>query len=411
MGTASSTPSRAEFDREDCPPELDPYWPSRIAHDRLWYSQYVTRDSRFYDPHEDHVFRIDDFEHGHDVFTLEPCAKTADLGEQFTAPTESEHWVDNVCDLAGSLEAGDLVHLDSGVVRSVGENTFLSVGEVTIEIPGSLPEADPLLEQLDPPNGPAASDITKLAPVLEDHDTEPVLYAPRNVATENPAANTQYQDQLSNTGQPTSRTGENVETEFFSVQPFSRWTFEDETIRRWVESHFEPGDKILNACAGETKLTAPPNGRIVRNDVNEERDADYHRDVATLAAVPEFDPSEFDLIIFDPPWSVYQSNLRYEGNLVTKDGVPEIDLTTLPFDTPGPDEKTQLGHSRLAKEGFDYLLKPGGMFVELTFHGTAMPNRLGYEQVRRAIFNPLGEAKAVIGSVDQKVRRELSDFY
>ena len=36
---------------------------------------------------------------------------------------------------------------------------------------------------------------------------------------------------------------------------------------------------------------------------------------------------------------------------------------------------------------------------------------LGYEQVRRAIFNPLGEAKAVIGSVDRKVRQELTDFF
>ena len=59
--------------------------------------------------------------------------------------------------------------------------------------------------------------------------------------------------------------------------------------------------------------------------------------------------------------------------MVTKAETHDIDLTALPFETPGPDEKTQIGHSRLAKEGFDWLLSSGGEVVEITFHGTSIP--------------------------------------
>lgn len=403
MGVATTREGEA-FDRASVPSELAPYWPSRIAHDRLWYRKFIVEDERFYCPHEDHVYRLTDIQNEGDVFSLEPCATTEDLSSGLSEPLSKPNFVDNVCALAGAIEAGDLIHLESSVVKTVGDATFLTVGELTVELPETDADPDALLNRLDPPNGPASADIAKLAPTLRSLQTTPLLYVPPSASpTESVAPSTQ--------SQPSAQVGEDVDTQFFSVQPFSRWTFEDDTIRAWVESHFEPGDKILNACAGATKLTPPPGGEIVRNDANPDRDADYHRDVAELAAVPGLQSGEFDAIVFDPPWSLYQANLRYSGEHVTKEGVPEIDLSALPFETPGPEEKTQLGHSRLAKEGFDHLLRPGGVVIELTFHGTAMPNRLGYEQVRRAIFNPLGEAKAVIGSADRKVRRELTDFF
>lgn len=404
MGTAAVEPTNEQFDRDSLPDELSPYWPSRIAHDRLWYRRFVVEDERFYSPHDDHVYRLTEIGENRDVFTLEPCATADGLGGGFSRLIEDPDYVDNVCALAGAIEAGDLIHLETGVVRVVGQSTFLTIGELTVELSETTEKPNSLLKRLDPPNGPATADIAKLAPALDALQTAPTLYVPPSTArAESP-------NKRATSAQPTARTGENVDTQFFSVQPFSRWTFEDSTIRAWVESHFEPGDKILNACAGATKLTPPPGGEIIRNDANPDREADYHLDVAELASIPEFEPGEFDLIVFDPPWSLYQANLRYSGEHVTKEGVPEIDLSALPFETPGPEEKTQLGHSRLAKEGFNYLLRPGGSVIELTFHGSAMPARLGYCQIRRAIFNPLGEAKAVIGSVDQKVRRELTDF-
>jgi len=190
-----------------------------------------------------------------------------------------------------------------------------------------------------------------------------------------------------------------VETDYIQTNVLTKWTFESKPLREWVESHVN--GRVLNATAGETKLTHDE--EIIRNDLSEDIDADIHVDVAELSA--DFDVSSFHTIVFDPPWSLYQANLRYNGNHVhsTGDNIDvEFPLSKLPIDTPSSEEKSQLGHARLAKDGFDYLLKDGGQVLQLTYHGTCMPNRLGYEREERVIFDPIGENKAVIGSVDRK---------
>lgn len=136
-------------------------------------------------------------------------------------------------------------------------------------------------------------------------------------------------------------------------------------------------------------------------------------DVAELAN--HYPENSFDAIVFDPPWSLYQANLRYDGNHVTKsnDGwETSIDLDTLPFelDLEHQDERTQLGYARLAKENFDFLLKPGGIVIELSYQASCMPSRMGYEQIERTIFNPVGQHKPVIGSIDQNVQTGLAAF-
>jgi len=188
-----------------------------------------------------------------------------------------------------------------------------------------------------------------------------------------------------------------VTTRFIPCQRFGRWTFEIGAIRDWVEYHCQ--GRTLNACCGKTQLTH--DHEVIRNDINEERDADLHVDVAELSA--HFDEGSFDTIVFDPPWSAYQSNLRYDGHNVEKNSAEfptSIDLRDLPIDTPSPEEKSQLGHARLAKDGFNYLLADDGRVIELTFHGTCMPSRLNFDRMERVVFDPIGEGKAVIGSVD-----------
>lgn len=87
-----------------------------------------------------------------------------------------------------------------------------------------------------------------------------------------------------------------------------RWTFQTEQVRRIVESHLE--GRVLNACAGKTKLTHG-NGEIVRNDLNPERDADYHYDVC---GIDEYFPSDsFDTVVFDPPFDQDQADEHYDG--------------------------------------------------------------------------------------------------
>ena len=166
-------------------------------------------------------------------------------------------------------------------------------------------------------------------------------------------------------------------TRFVPTQQVPRWSFENDTVRRWVEGWLQ--GRVLNACAGKTKLRH--DGEIIRNDIDEDRDADLHVDVAELR--DHFESESFDVVVFDPPYSIYQSNLRYDGK--------------------------QVGHGKVAKEGFDYLLRPGGYVVELGYSGSCMPSRLQYRRIERVWFNTLGRTKDVLGSVDQKTQRTLAD--
>jgi hypothetical protein len=197
---------------------------------------------------------------------------------------------------------------------------------------------------------------------------------------------------------------ENITTRFVPTSRFSRWTFQDKNIKKWVESHLQ--GRVLNVCAGKTELKH--NENIVRNDIDPEIKTDSSVDVAALPM--EYEQNSFDTILYDPPWSVYQSNLRYDGRNVHKENdgwETNIDMDKHPAEIEGGKEKSQLGHSRLAKEGFDYLLKDGGIVVEITFHGTCMPSRMGFDREERVIFDPVGEGKAVIGSVDRKAQTTL----
>lgn len=189
-----------------------------------------------------------------------------------------------------------------------------------------------------------------------------------------------------------------METDYIDTSPHRRWTFDDDSITDWVLSY--TNGVVLNACCGLNKI--PHDDKVIRNDLDPEMDADFHLDVAELSGV--LDESSVDTVIFDPPWSVYQSNLRYDGRHVTKDG-RDIDVTELPIRLDP--SKQQIGHARLAKEGFDYVLRDGGVVIQLAYTGACMPARLGYDRTARVMFDPHGEGKTMIGSVDTKVQKTL----
>jgi hypothetical protein len=87
----------------------------------------------------------------------------------------------------------------------------------------------------------------------------------------------------------------------------SRWTFQYAPARSIVEKNVH--GRVLNACAGKTKLNY--DGEIVRNDLNPERDADYHFDVASID--DHFPPQSFDTVVFDPPFDQKQAEEKYDG--------------------------------------------------------------------------------------------------
>lgn len=68
-----------------------------------------------------------------------------------------------------------------------------------------------------------------------------------------------------------------------------------------------------------------------------------------------------------------------------------------------PDEsKDQLGHTRLAKLGFDSLLKPGGHVIQFCYTGSVMATALGYNRCDRTAVDPTGTYRTLIAGVDTK---------
>lgn len=81
----------------------------------------------------------------------------------------------------------------------------------------------------------------------------------------------------------------------YLAAPNTRWTFEPDAVREWVESRLE--GRTLNLFAGRTRLRH--DGEVVRNDLDGSIDADYHVDAR--AAADHFDPGSFDTVVLDPP--------------------------------------------------------------------------------------------------------------
>lgn len=157
----------------------------------------------------------------------------------------------------------------------------------------------------------------------------------------------------------------------------SRWTFEDEPVRKWTLQFCQ--GRILNACAGQTSLGY--SGEVVRNDLDEDVPAETHLDVHELPDV--FGPDAFDTIIFDPPWSGFQADDKYQGG--------------------------DVNWTRELKEGFDTLLRPRGRIIQLGYSASVMPRDLGYRRESVAVFAPYGRRKAFLGVVCQQ-RPQLSEF-
>jgi hypothetical protein len=164
---------------------------------------------------------------------------------------------------------------------------------------------------------------------------------------------------------------------YYSVQP-NRWTFKNDKIRSWVESHIH--GRVLNACAGKTKLN--DTNEIVRNDYNTERDADYHYDVTEIA--DHLPANSFDCVIFDPPFSEKQADSSYDGVQVAEIGQ--------------------------AMREFDQLLKVNGTVIQMGFTTTCMPGELDYNRQEVAIFNTLGRMNDWLGTVDKRMSRDLREY-
>lgn len=132
------------------------------------------------------------------------------------------------------------------------------------------------------------------------------------------------------------------------------WTFRTKMVRDIVEDHLT--GRVLNACAGKTELTHT--AEIVRNDLNPDRDAEYHYDVCEIDE--HFDENSFDTVVFDPP-----------------------------FDQAQADEHYKSMHARQlepARQALATLVRPGGAIIELGWNAHGASSYPGWSRDELHIF-------------------------
>jgi len=161
-----------------------------------------------------------------------------------------------------------------------------------------------------------------------------------------------------------------------------RWTFQTKKVRdvllTWLEG------RVLNPFAGKTQLSEYKRGiEEVRNDLNPERDAEYHHDAVELGDV--FEPASFDVIVLDPPFDQTQSDEHY-------DGLHARDMGDI--------------RRKLAP-----LVKPGGRMVEFGWDmwGASDYFDLWVREDKRFFRRAMPGRHPILMTVDKKAQMTLSD--
>jgi len=155
-----------------------------------------------------------------------------------------------------------------------------------------------------------------------------------------------------------------------SKQVFGRWTFEYNRAREFVERRLR--GRVLNACAGKTKLTH--DGEIVRNDLNPDRDAEMHVDVCELT--DHFPPQSFDTVVFDPPFDDLQAADKYDS--LRADSV------------------------LAAFSEFVELVRPGGVVITFGWNSWGMRSHSCFEREETVLFQRGPVKRDVIATVDRR---------
>lgn len=158
-----------------------------------------------------------------------------------------------------------------------------------------------------------------------------------------------------------------------------KWTFETPVVREVVLDNL--GTQVLNACAGKTTLVQAGSRTIVRNDINEDRDAEYHHDVCTISE--QFDPNAFDTVVFDPPFDQAQADEHYESM-----------------------HARDLGQAREELAG---LVCPGGRFIELGWNSHSVAAWHDWERTSLHIFERGPCLQPVFLTVDRKIQTKLTE--
>lgn len=165
--------------------------------------------------------------------------------------------------------------------------------------------------------------------------------------------------------------GQRLDGEYTAVP---HWTFSNPDIRNIISENI--GGKVLNACSGKTELPSCEGESIIRNDLNTDRDADYHLDVCSIDE--HFSPNEFDVIIFDPPFDESEADEYYEG-------IYPDDLNT-------------------ARKALGDILRKNGKFIELGWNTQGVAAWEDWKREEIHIFERGPKLRPVFLCIDIKIK-------
>lgn len=161
-----------------------------------------------------------------------------------------------------------------------------------------------------------------------------------------------------------------------------KWTFQMPKLRSWVEARLE-GD-VLCLFGGVTRLSHPDlivrDGKLVPpeihyNDINPDIPADLRLDACDPDKWADFGAS-YHTVIFDPPFSFFQSVMSY-----------------------GVKKKQKVS---VARDVVEYVLRPGGRVISLGFNSTGMSEGRGFEKEGILLVNCGGSHNDIIVMSERK---------
>jgi len=154
-----------------------------------------------------------------------------------------------------------------------------------------------------------------------------------------------------------------------------KWTFATKMVRDVVLDHVN--GRVLNACAGQTRLQKR-GCEFVRNDIDEDREADLHVDVREIHQYLEAET--FDAAILDPPFDPGRAAKLYEG-------------------WHGQEYST-------ARDAVGEVVAPGGTVIELGWNSWSLSDKDGWAAVEHHLYRQSSFKADIHLTVDRKINQQ-----
>jgi len=152
----------------------------------------------------------------------------------------------------------------------------------------------------------------------------------------------------------------------------NKWTFQIKPIAKLLKEEMNGGTWLDPFCG----MSSPAS---IKNDINPEIEADYHLD--SIEFLNQFNDSEVDGVLFDPPYSNHQSITMYEGR---------------------NQKKATININIIAR-----IVKPGGKCISFGWNSNGIGKSRGFKPQRILLVPHGGSHNDTIVTVERKINNVL----